>query len=211
VNRFLLACTALGVALTVSSVTKAATTTINFADYDGENLTSLDGVTFSLGGGPGPGGPPCVCSFGTAAMGNSANGAYPTSAYLQVTFADPANDVSFSFNNFGYAPEGYPVGSGSYFDAFSLGDDLISSGYIGDICPTSGGGTVDVPGNEISLLELNNNTDGRGDWEFGVYSLTFTPAPEPASLALLSAGVAVLALVRCPSLKGRVKHQSAHF
>lgn len=167
-------------ALLLGGVGQAKADTINFADYYGSSLSSAGGVSFSLSGGPGPGGTPKVDSFGQPAIGNSPTGNYPTSEILQFSFSSPANNVSFFYSNYGF--------NGSFYDAYS-GVTLVSSGVLGSI----NGGLVTVPGSGITSLQINNNTGGSYSWEFGVYSLTFTPAavPEPTSLALF--GLSTLA------------------
>ncbi len=193
----LLAAVALTIAMAISPPA-TATVTIDFGDYPYQNLSSLDGVTFSLAGGQDSSGTPVVNVFGNPnGLSNSSAGGYPTAERLDFNFATPASGISFEFDNEGSAAYGRGA---SFFDAYD-GANLVASGFLG----FTNHGTVSVPGSDITLLEFDNGTSGRNSWLFGVDSLTFTPGavPEPASLALLGAGLAGLGLIRRPRPSGR--------
>ena len=180
---------ALGVTLVISTVAQAAVT-IDFGNYPYQNLSSLDGVTFSLAGGQDPSGTPVVNVFGNPnGLSNSSTGEYPTAENLDFRFSAPASGISFEFDNEGYSE----FGRGASFFAAYDGADLVSTGFLG----FTNYGTVSVPGHNISLLEFDNGTSGRNSWLFGVDSLTFTSGaiPEPASLTLLGVGLAGLGLI----------------
>ena len=163
-----------------------AQTTINFADYFGQSLSSADGVSFTLAGGDGPGGVPSVNSFGNPAIGNSPTGDYPTSEQLIFTFSAPASAVSFFFSNYG---DNNAFGEPTTYTAYD-GATAVSSANIG----SDNGVLETVGGSDITSLVIDNGTGGDDDWEFGVYNLTFdagavSATPEPASFVTLGTGL----------------------
>jgi hypothetical protein len=180
----------LGFTMALSTIAKAAVT-IDFGDYPYQNLSRLDGVTFSLAGGPDSGGAPAVNVFGNPnGLSNASAGDYPTAERLDFKFSAPASGISFEFDNEGSSAYGRGA---SYFDAYD-GANLVSSGFLG----FTNYGIVGVTGDDITLMEFDNGTSGRSSWLFGVDMLTFAPGavPEPASLALLGIGLAGLGLIR---------------
>ena len=176
-KRFtLIAALLLGVASLASA---SAQTTINFGDYYGAQVSSVDGVTFNTAGGPGPDGAPCACSFGDGAIGNSTTGGYPTTEALVFTFSSPVSNLSFLFNNYG-------DNGTSFYTAYD-GSSVVSSVNIG----YDNYVTEDVDGSGITSLVIDNGFGGESSWEFGVYSVSFTGAnaPEPASFVTLGTGL----------------------
>ncbi len=172
---------------------------IDFTSMPAGPISSDDGVTFSLIGGPGSG-VPYVPSFGYNGIGNSPTGEYPTSSILDFSFATPVSDVSFSFNNYGFGG-GPGTGRGaSFYEAFA-GATLVDTGYIGNLSPSDPYtyAPVAVSGAGITDLQVNNGSGGGSSWEFGVGSLAFTPSavPEPSRLiAVLSlCGMGLIGMV----------------
>jgi len=174
---------ALAAGLVFGGIGCANATTIDFSSYStGTALTSLDGITFSLEGGPDSSGPPLV-GYGSdepTGLSNSTNPDYPTADILNFAFSSPVSGVSFYFNDYG--TDGY----GSYYDAYGPGDVLVASGSL-----TGQAGTVDniVSASDIVDIQFNNNA-GSNSWYFAVNSLTFSSGtPEPATWSLMLAGV----------------------
>jgi PEP-CTERM motif len=178
-------------ALVVGAVGQTKADTINFSSYAGQNVSSIDGVTFSLIGGPGPGGTPYVQSFFVGAgLTNSPDGLYPTSEILDFHFSTPVSNVSGTFDNEGTSSSG---DGASYYQAFNSQGGLLETGSLpGDYPPYSAPSFV-LSASGISDLQFNNNSGGTESWIFGVDSISFTPeavaTPEPASLTMLGTGL----------------------
>ncbi|MGH7024584.1 MAG: PEPxxWA-CTERM sorting domain-containing protein [Caulobacteraceae bacterium] len=175
-----MALAALGLLITGASSANA--TTIDFGSYaSGTPLTSLDGITFSLMGGPDSDGPPLIGFADAPPMGlsNSTNPDYPTAEILNFAFSSPVSDVSFYFNDYG------SNGSGSTYEAFGASDNLLETGTL-----TGQAGTVDniLTASGITDIQFSNNTGGDSNWYFAVTSLTIGSVPEPATWALVLAG-----------------------
>jgi len=173
------------VAIGLASAAKADT--IDFSSFPLYTpITAVDGVTISLYGGAGTGTAE-TGSFGTASLGNSPTGDYPTSDGIAFSFSGPVSNVSFTFDNFG---DNSDFNGGSFEQAFS-GATLVDTQYI-SAANANSFGTVNVGGSNITLLNVDNGTDGAFNWEFGVGELTFTPSsgavPEPSTWALMLIG-----------------------
>lgn len=178
-----LAATAAAAAMAATAA-GAAPTTIDFSTFaDGTPVSSVGPVGFSLYGGQ-AGGTPLVSDYWVGdqiQMNNSPSGQYPTSEGIEITFAGGANNVSFTFNNYGP--------SGSFESAYS-GATQVDNQTIGYNCAWSFC-TVNVSGSDITSLYIDNNNGGYS-WEFGVGSLSYNAVPEPASWALMLIGVGAL-------------------
>jgi PEP-CTERM motif len=160
----------------------ADATTIDFTTYPlNTPITTVDGVTFTLYGGPGPGGTAVTGSFGNPALGNSPDGEYPTSQGIAITFSTPVDDVSFVFSNYGDNDDFGPSVELAFAGATQTDFQDIGN---------CNGCTVSVVGNDITTLYLDNGSDSVYSWEFGLYQLDFTSAvPEPLTLSLFGAGL----------------------
>ena len=168
------------------AATAAGATTIDFSTFaDGAPVTSIGPVGFSLYGGPASGAP-LVSDYWEDGgvpieLNNSPTGQYPTAEGIEITFAGGANNVSFTFDNYGYSESYEYALSGSTATDFKVigeGDCAYS------FC------TVNVSGSDITALYIDNDTGGYGSWEFGVGEISYSAAgvPEPASWALMLIG-----------------------
>jgi hypothetical protein len=179
----------------------AQATTINFSSLSPGTVVSnqFAGVSFAVVGGPGPDGSPVVDLFegGTPALLNSTTDDYPSNAYLAITFAAPASNVSFGFANFGTPSfdgggEAAPpllkaptVRGESNWAAFDESNTLIGSGFLWELQNFE---QVQV-GSNVSFLYITNGTDGSDSWIFGISQLNFNGAvPEPGSWAMMILG-----------------------
>lgn len=158
---------------------------VDFSSYaDGTPLSSVNGITLSLVGGPGPTGVP-VTGFG--GVTNSTTGAYPTATVLDFTFASSVSNVSFTFDNLGTGDTG---GRGdSLFRAFDANGKLLETGSLND----ASGDTFSLTSSGIRELQFDNRTGGDDNWIFAVDTIqatTTAQTPEPSSLALLGLGIA---------------------
>lgn len=192
-KRVLLVCTV--TALAAAGPACAATTVIDFTTLPNGTVVSsqFPGVTFSLSGGPGPGGSPIASSVwsGTVELGNSTSGNYPTAAFLTLAFAQNVSQLSFTYSNYGTA---YIGRGASYYSAYDSLGALVSSGFLGS---TDGFPLIQVGGSGISSLVLSNNTQGTDSWMFGIRQLSFetaavAPVPEPRTWAMLLVGTAMI-------------------
>jgi hypothetical protein len=179
-----------GAAIAAASATGASALSINFGSLSAGPLSSYDGVTFSLSGGPDSGdGIPDVgygfYDYPTLSLNNSvnsdtgSNSGYPTGSTLTLSFSHPEGDLRFTFNNFG-------GGNGSYYDAYGPGG-LVSSGSLSFV---NNFATVYVAGSGITSLVIDNNTGGNSDWIVGVGAIA---TPEPSTWAMMGLGFAGLA------------------
>jgi hypothetical protein len=158
--------------------------TINFGTYpSGTPITSLDGITFSLVGGPDSSGPPLVGYDSAVPTGltNSTNPDYPTANILNFAFSTPVSGVSFTLNNYG--------DNGTTFYAAYSGATLVATA---NVSADQGFGLITVPGSGITDIQFNNGDDSSTSWYFAVPTISFTASsvPEPGSFILLGLGLA---------------------
>lgn len=177
-----------------------ASITINFDSYaTGTALTSLDGITFSLVGGPDSSGPPLI-GFDSAeprGLSNSTNPDYPTANILDFAFSSPVSSVSFGFNNYG-------DNGATFYQAFDSTGTLLETGPL---YTYSSGEITTLSASCISDLQFNNGTGGASSWYFAVTSIEYTPWPPPPSPPPSSCSPSVLlatsAIPPCDGGNGR--------
>jgi len=179
------------VALVVGMTQAGASTTINFNTFPGSTpVSSVDGVTFALDGGPDSSGVPSTIYAGYGdpiTLDNTNSGVYPTANSLDVTFPTTVTGLSFTFWNYG-------TSAPTTYTAYNSASGVVDTGSLQFV---SNSGLVSVSGSGIKSLVFNNNFASSANWQYGVAQITFTSAvPEPASLALVGAGLAGLGLVR---------------
>ena len=175
-----------------ASVSNAASYDYNFGVLpSGTHVTTLPGVTFSLGGGGVTAGSPTVTDGG---LTNSSVEGYPTADWLVADFNSPVDNVSFNFDNQGDNSSH----GGTTWSAFSSNNVLLGSGSLA----TANGGLYSLLGlSGISRIVWDNNlTDGRKNWIFVVKTLKFNevsavPLP-PAALLFAPALLGFLGLRR---------------
>ena len=161
-----------------------ASVSINFDSYaTGTPLTSLDGITFSLVGGPDASGPPLIGfdSSEPRGLSNSTNPDYPTANILDFAFSSPVSGVSFGFNNYG-------DNGATYYQAFDSMGVLLESGPLHMY---SSGEITTLGASGIADLQFNNGTGGASSWYFVVTSIDFTPSvttPEPSTFIVFAIG-----------------------
>lgn len=188
----------------------ASATTINFGDLERGTVVSnqFPGVSFSLNGGPGEDGSPLAgWAFGgeegqTVELLNSTTEDYPTSAFLNIIFSAPANNVSFRFNNYGF-PEEFccegartiaPLALGrgfSFWTSYDIGGNILDSEELGFTDPYE----LIIVGSGVKTLVISNGVFDPNDqtedqsWLFGVSQLNFDGAvPEPGTWAMMILG-----------------------
>lgn len=162
-------------------------------------FSSLNGVEFSLSGGPGSNGTPVIGYYG-GGLTNSDNGWYPTANILKLTFLDGlASNIAFSFDNEGTGFSGRGASIVTAFDAMGNALETAFLGGNGDLAWYS------LASSGIKYLEFNNGTGGTDSWGFGLNTLsasvtpvTSVPGPEAgAGLAGLAlAGIGAYAVRR---------------
>ena len=105
---------------------------VDFSSYaDGTPLSSVNGITLTLIGGPGPTGVPLT---GFGGVTNSTTGAYPTTNILDFAFATPVSNLSFTFDNLGGGDPGQR--GDSFFKAFDSNGILLETGSLNDASQT---------------------------------------------------------------------------
>jgi hypothetical protein len=185
---------ALAALTTAAAVGSAAATEIDFSTYSfGTPISSVDGVSFTLYGTPYGSGTPVTGSFGTASLGNSPTGEYPTSEGILIQFSAPVSSVSFTFDNFGDNSE-YGYSNEQAFAGLTLTDyQNIGGGcYVEAFC------LVSVVGTGITSLYVDNGSGGSYSWEYGIGELTFSAAtPLPSTWVMMLAGLAGLGFLAC--------------
>jgi hypothetical protein len=183
----------LGAAMVAASVTSASASafTIDFSSLSPGPISSYDGLTFSVSGGPGDSGAPVigygyygdVLSLNNSVNWGSGTSGYPTGSTLDIVFPNLVSDLSFTFNNYGSS-------IGTFYKARDSADVVISTAVIDSV---NNFATVIVSGTGIKTLEINNNTGGGFSWIFGVGSISGVAAPEPSTWAMMGLGFVGLA------------------
>ncbi len=183
------------VAAAVLALSGAAHATATSVDLDfstyarGTQLTSLDGVAFSLVNQGAAAGNAAVGGWGMdfTGLSNTATGSYPTAQDLVFTFTGgTASNISFNFDNWGSNSSSYTM--------FDAANNVVGSGSVGN----ASGGSFSAGGTDVAKIVFDNGTGGRSSWEFAVnnFSATITPAvsavPEGSSTTLMLAGMLVV-------------------
>ena len=171
--------------------------------------SAVNGVTFSLLGGPAPAGLPTTNGAG---LTNSAfSGFYPTANILNATFSGVANGISFDFDPYNYFPGGST--GDSYYEAFDIHGTLLETGRLGAV--TGGAiGSFSIAAADVGTLQFNNGSTGLESYTMALLSLRATvdplaavsPVPEPESYAMLLAG---MGLVGALARRGRARRGQA--
>jgi PEP-CTERM motif len=168
------------------AATAAGATTIDFATFTSPTaVSSIGPVSFVLYGGAASGSPLVSNDWDHShtELNNSPTGNHPTSEGIKITFAGGANNVSFTYDNYGRNPAFERAFSGATFTDQSIG---TPPGCNFSFC------TITVAGADITTLYIDNGGVSTG-WEFGVGQISYTSAvPEPASWALMLIGVGAL-------------------
>jgi hypothetical protein len=189
----------LGLAVTLSSAVHASVLDFNFNSFASGTAvtTQVEGVAFSLIGGPGPTTAPTAgnSTGGFRLLTNSVTaGGYPTANILQVTFANLVSDLSFDFYNAGW---GSSASRGqSFFSAFDSFGSLLETGSL--FASQSGVTNFALASGGVKTLQFNNSTNGTQSWWFGLAGVRATedavsPVPEPETYAMLLAGLGLMA------------------
>jgi hypothetical protein len=159
---------------------------IDFGTYSaGTPISSLDGITFTTYGGPGPGGTPVIGIDFPGGLSNSVTGNYPSSQILDFAFSTPVSNVSFFMDNYGDNP-------GATYSAYGPGMTLLETGSTES---SSEGAAFTLSASGITDLQWNNFYGGFGEsWEFVIMTFSATTSvPEPSTVTLMGLGVAGVA------------------
>ncbi|AMC36416.1 PEP-CTERM sorting domain-containing protein [Janthinobacterium sp. B9-8] len=179
--------------LALSSSAFAALIDVNFANYAAGTQFSneIAGVIFSVQGGPGPSGNAAIDTSGWGRRGltNSTTGTYPTGSILDLKFTSLVNQVSFTFDNYGFSAGGKGA---SFYTAYDAAGSVLESGAL------SVGGSFSLASTGIANLRFNNNSNGSANWLFGLNALkaNISPVPEPETYALMGMGLIGLLAAR---------------
>lgn len=151
---------------------QAGTVDINFGSFGyGASVSSVDGVSASLSGGPGPTTDPTVNYHG---LTNSTTAEYPTANILTLTFMEGlASNTTTVFQNYGMNASGPGATMMSFYDA---GRKLISSFYVAD----QRGESRTFAASGVKYIDFDNGTNGTSNWMFSVNSLSATVTPVAA-------------------------------
>lgn len=179
--------------VTCTAMAAAQDVAIDFSVFaSGTAITEpIQGVSFTLLGGPGPDGPPITAGpqllDSTTASGPSAN-------ILAATFSGLANNVSFYFNPGGYSAAS--PASDSYYTALDANGTLLETGKLAMV--TGGvGGSFSVGASDIKTLEFHTGSPGGTEsFMFALLTLNATvvsAVPELPEAVLLTAGLALFA------------------
>jgi len=165
----------------------AAPVSVDFTALpSGTQVTSqYPGVSFSLYGGNASGAPE-IAAYGAGLSNSPYSGNYPTAERLVATFAMPVTGVRFKFSNEGY-------NGGNYYEALDSSSNVLASGALnGNVANVS----YDLSGvTGISTIFWDNGFPGHANnWTQALGSITYlvTDVPEPATIALLGAGLVAL-------------------
>lgn len=176
---------------TTAAVAHASTVAIDFRSYGvGTAVTSAQGISFSLGGAGATSGAPVIDGWGNNGLSNSNSGDYPTADDLVITFNGNASDVSFGFDNYG-------GGNGSGWTAYGAGGSVLGTGDLSDV-NNSMVSLGSLSGVQQLVLDNGNYSQYGSSWLFDVSSVsaTVSAVPEPASIALMMAGLAAVGVAR---------------
>jgi hypothetical protein len=176
-------------AITVATKVSADTAiNIDFSTYaPSTSISSLQGVSFAVLGGPGAPGTPATSnsSWPDSGLSNSTTGNEPTGTILDINFGNAtASNVTIGFDNFGLASDASR--GTTTFAEYAINGSILATGSI----TSASLYTLSLPTAGVHDIQFNNGTSGESSWLFDVKTLsaTVSSVPETDEWAMMLLG-----------------------